>query len=94
MAEKEKKIKLIIIFIIVLAFILSAVLVFQFATLNNMKKKEKELNNTLISLEEVISEYNKEKSYYADREKYLDEYAHIVLNMTKDGETWYETSKN
>ena len=94
MIDNAKKVKIISIITVCLAFILLIVLIFQFAKLNTLKKREAELTKTLSSLEEVISDYNKEKNYYEDREKYLDEYAHIVLNMTKDGETWYETSKN
>ena len=88
-----KKTKLISIIVICIAFISMLVLVFQFLQLKELNKRREHLQQSLSNLEEVIADYSKQKSYYQDREKYLDEYAHEVLNMSKDDETWYVTSK-
>ena len=92
--ENTKKIKIISVIIICLASVLLLTVIFQFLRLNNLKNKELELTNSLSSLEEVIADYSQKKDYYQDREKYLDEYAHEVLNMSKEDETWYVTNKN
>ena len=89
MEDKAKKTKIIAIVICCLAFVCLVTVIFQFVKLGNLQAKENELNAKSEALNEVIAEYNKEKNYYADREKYLDEYAHEVLNMAKDGEIWY-----
>ena len=93
MESKIKKAKIISILVVSLAFFLLLTLVFQFLYLNNLEKKNQELSNTLSNLESVIADYSKQKDYYTDRENYLDEYAHEVLNMSKEGETWYATNK-
>ena len=94
MGNNIKKAKITSIIIVCIALILMLILIFQFLHLNSLQKKNEKLNNTLANLEEVISDYSKQKDYYEDREKYLDEYAHEVLNMSKDDETWYVVSKN
>ena len=94
MKNGEKRAKYISIAVVILAFVLTIVLIYQFIHLGQLKAKEVELNNSLASLEEVIADYSKQKDYYSDRETYLDEYAHEVLNMSKDGETWYTADKN
>ncbi len=94
MKNGAKKAKIISISVICLAFVLLIILICQFVHLASLERREDELNSTLSSLEEVISDYSKQKDYYADRETYLDEYAHEVLNMSKKGETWYTADKN
>ena len=92
--ENTKKAKIISVIVVCLASILLITVIFQFLQLNSLKKRELELANSLSSLEEVIADYSQQKDYYQDREKYLDEYAHEVLNMSKKDETWYVTNKN
>ena len=58
-----------------------------------MKNKTTDLNSTLTNLEESIADYSKQKEFYQDRDSYLEEYAHEVENMAKDGETWYGVAK-
>ena len=94
MANNIKKAKITSILVVCIASVLLLILIFQFLHLNNLQKKNDRLNTTLSNLEEVIADYSKQKEYYKDREKYLDEYAHEVLNMSKDDETWYVISKN
>ncbi len=94
MLNSSKKAKIISIIVVCLAFFLTITLIFQFVSLSNLEKRNSELNETLTSLEETIAEYSKQKDYYQDRETYLDEYAHEVMNMAKDGETWYSFSRN
>ncbi len=89
MDDKLKKTKIIAIVICCLAFVCLVTVIFQFVKLGNLKYRERELEAKSQALNEVIAEYNKEKNYYADREQYLDEYAHEVLNMSKEGEIWY-----
>ncbi len=91
--DTQKKAKLIVIIVTCFAFVLLVTLTFQFVKLGNMRKKEAELSKTLSQLEEVVADYNKQRNYYQDREQYLDEYAHEVLNMSKDDETIYSFDK-
>ena len=85
MKNGANKAKYISIGVVILAFVLLIVLIIQFAQLAQLKAREAQLTDTLSSLEEVIADYNKQKDYYSDREAYLDEYAHEVLNMSQKG---------
>ncbi len=89
-----KKAKLISIIVICLAISLLLTLVIQFTTIHNLEKKNSDLNSTLTNLEEEIAQDSKQRSFYQDRENYLDEYARDVENMSKSGDIVYVTSKN
>ena len=92
--DTHKKAKIIAIIIASFAFILLITIIFQFIKIGSLRKKQEELNTTLTQLEEVVADYSKQKNYYQDRETYLDEYAHELLNMSKNGEVIYSFDKN
>jgi cell division protein FtsB len=64
------------------------VLIFQFAKIGNLQKKEEELNNHLNALEQQIVEYTNENNYIKSNE-YLEDYAREVLGWGKEGEMYF-----
>lgn len=87
--KKEKTVKLISVICAILMFALICVLVFQFVKIGNLKKKEKELNNHLNSLEQQIIDYTNENNYLQSNE-YLEDYAREVLGWGKENEMYFK----
>ena len=87
--SSEKKVKLITIMIICVAFVLMLILTIQFIKIGNLNAKKANLQNSYNTLEENIEKYSSEMKYYQDKEQYLKDYAHQYLDWSKPGETIY-----
>ena len=87
--EGEKKIKLITILVVSIAFLLATIVFFQFLRLGNLTSKRRSLEKSYNELEQSIETYSRELDYYNDTEQYLRDYAHQYLNWSRDNETIY-----
>lgn len=86
----ERKVKIITVITIIIAFILACILIFQFARLATLNTRKRALEKSYQNLQESIETYSSELNYYKNREQYLQDYAHEILNWAKNGETIYK----
>ena len=87
--EGEKKIKLITILVVSIAFLLATIVFFQFLRLGNLTSKKRSLEKSYNELERSIETYSRELEYYQNTEQYLKDYAHQYLNWSNPNETIY-----
>ena len=88
----ERKVKLITILVVSIAFLLAIIVFFQFLRLGNLTSKKHSLEKSYSELEQSIETYSKELEYYQDREQYLKDYAHQYLNWSRDNEIIYSAN--
>ena len=88
--QKQNAIKWISIVCAVLIFVLTIVLIFEFVKINQLKRSEQSLLNSVQQLEKNIIDYTNTNNYL-NSEEFVEDYARENLGWGKDGEIRFES---